>query len=579
MRNKAGFTLIEIMVSLVLVGVIASIAGTSVLMGLRGYVNTRENNVITQKAQLAMNRINRELIELIDIKDATPTCIIYESPYGQRAVARVENTIQLFLNPGNICPVGSGGDILVDGLFDKAPGFSIMYNPESGVSLWKKGDDIRNLYAVSVQIVLNRPDTGGNVPFYTTVSPRNNNNAGGSAVPTPDNMPPDYPSPNCFVATAAWGDRDHPMVELLREFRDRVLAKTETGVAFVRFYYRFGPTLAAAIEGNPLACLVARILISPLAGLAFFALYVPLLIPLVLIVSWGMARLILSRWRRHSFHWSPRARGERGAILVTLIAAMVVFSVLGAVMISMFGSASLGQAASNSVMRAYYLAESGFRYAASEYINAADETARETKMKAMHNQEYQLAANNGKFRLMVYPYYYRVSEALNNTMNTKVSGGFPLVVGDYRDGSWIRIKKTDGSVSYEQIQSVVLSDPDIVQFKKKTNIWLGISSGSEVTPACVPDSSAGLALTDHGDIAILANSGLNAFPPNNGTFTVRIQNETKPRILRYRALDDVSNPTKLKGVYDPNGTTITGKSMVDPGARVPTSILCCYRNS
>jgi len=585
MRNKAGFTLIEIMVSLVLVGLIASVAGTSVLMGLRGYVNTRENNVITQKTQLAMNRINRELIELIDIKHATPTCIIYESPYGKRAIKIVESdndkTISLFTNViVSSCDALSSGDILVDGVDT----FTIKYNPEVQfgvmVDTWAFNsieihdpnslNHISRLYAMQVKLDLARPDMGGTVPFFTTVSPRNNNNAGGEAVPTPDNMPPDYASKTCFVATAAWGDRDHPMVELLREFRDRVLAKTETGAAFICFYYRFGPTLAAAIEGNALACLAARILITPLAGLAFFTLYVPLLIPLLLILCWGMARLILSRPRGRLFQ-RPNPRGQRGAILVTLIAAMVVFSALSAVMISMFGSTSLGQAASNSVMRAYYLAESGFRYAASEYINEADETARESKMKAMHNQEYQMAANNGKFRLMVYPYYYRVYEiptANPQWLNTKVTGGYPLSSGDYVNGSWIRI----GSDTY-QILGASLIFPDIVQFTKKTGNWSGIAAGAEVMPACVPNSSAGLSLTDHGDITIVKDSGADAFPQRNGTFTVKIQGETKPRIMRYRELDLVSNPPKLKGVYDPNGTTITGKTMMDPGGGFPNNFV------
>ena len=55
-------------------------------------------------------------------------------------------------------------------------------------------------------------------------------------------------------------------------------------------------------------------------------------------------------------------------MLVTLIAAMVTFAALGAVMIGMFGTSALSQASGNNSQRAYYLAESGFRYAASRYI-------------------------------------------------------------------------------------------------------------------------------------------------------------------------------------------------------------------
>src|SRR5512137_897668 len=374
MRKKSGFTLIEIMVSLVLVGLIAAISGTAVITATRSYLFAKENDAITQKAQLALNRINREIVELSDIKAATPTCIIYESPYGQRAVARVENTIQLFLNPGNTCPVGSGGDILVNGV----QSFSIMYNPSSGVSLWSMGQDIRNLFAVSVQIVLARPDTGGSVPFYTTVSPRNNNNSGGAALPNASNPPPEYSGRQCFVTTAAYGDADHPVVAVLRQFRDRVLLPTDPGRALVRYYYELGPSLAAAIEDKPLACLLIRLLVTPVAGFALLTMSCPVLIPVILLLSWGLARLTLRALERRSLRWTNRLQGQRGAMLVTMIAAMVTFAALGAVMIGMFGTSALSQASGNNSQRAYYLAESGFRYAASEYVNAINEDTRET---------------------------------------------------------------------------------------------------------------------------------------------------------------------------------------------------------
>ena len=110
MRNKAGFTLIEIMVSLVLVGLIASIAGTAVVMGTRGYLFARENDAMTQKAQLALGRLSREFIELSNVKavnDSQPY-LIYEVPSRiagvlaeRRAVAKVGNTVQMFFNvPG-----------------------------------------------------------------------------------------------------------------------------------------------------------------------------------------------------------------------------------------------------------------------------------------------------------------------------------------------------------------------------------------------------------------------------------------------------------------------------------------------
>ena len=133
MRNKAGFTLIEIMVSLVLVGLIAAISGTAVITATRSYLFARENDAITQKAQLALGRLNRELIELSDIKDANSTCVVYESPYGRRAVESVgdREVDDMFSDyVKRDLPVCPEGDILVDGVQT----FSIMYNPSSGTS-------------------------------------------------------------------------------------------------------------------------------------------------------------------------------------------------------------------------------------------------------------------------------------------------------------------------------------------------------------------------------------------------------------------------------------------------------------
>jgi len=181
-------------------------------------------------------------------------------------IAKVGNTVQMFFQRARHHAVRLTGDIVVDNVQT----LSLMYNPSSGVSLWSMGDDIRNLYAVSVQIVLNRPDTGGAVSFFSTVSPRNNNNSGGAALPTASNPPPEYSGRQCFVTTAAFGDADHPVVEVLRQFRDRFLLPTEPGKALVRCYYEVGPPLASAIEDRPLACLIVRLLSCPWQGWPFW---------------------------------------------------------------------------------------------------------------------------------------------------------------------------------------------------------------------------------------------------------------------------------------------------------------------
>ena len=84
----------------------------------------------------------------------------------------------------------------------------------------------------------------------------------------------------CFIATAAFGSYLAPEVVTLREFRDRYLLTNSTGEAFVEWYYRVSPAVAAFISEydslkisvrwglTPLVCAVKY----PAAVLAFLVL-------------------------------------------------------------------------------------------------------------------------------------------------------------------------------------------------------------------------------------------------------------------------------------------------------------------
>jgi len=52
----------------------------------------------------------------------------------------------------------------------------------------------------------------------------------------------------CFIATAAMGNYDHPVVLDLRMFRDNWLLKRNWGVQFTNWYYTHGPKAANVIE-------------------------------------------------------------------------------------------------------------------------------------------------------------------------------------------------------------------------------------------------------------------------------------------------------------------------------------------
>ena len=55
--NKKGFTLIEVVTSMVLIGILALVAGFGLVKVSQGYLFARQNSETVQKAQIAMARI------------------------------------------------------------------------------------------------------------------------------------------------------------------------------------------------------------------------------------------------------------------------------------------------------------------------------------------------------------------------------------------------------------------------------------------------------------------------------------------------------------------------------------------
>ena len=61
---------------------------------------------------------------------------------------------------------------------------------------------------------------------------------------------PIQPGEGCFVATAVYGNYEHPIVLDFRRFRDEYLMNNKYGLIFVRVYYKHGPLLAKFINKN-----------------------------------------------------------------------------------------------------------------------------------------------------------------------------------------------------------------------------------------------------------------------------------------------------------------------------------------
>jgi len=167
--RESGFTLIEVIVSLIIVGIMTAVAGMAIVTGIRGYVFARDNTVISQKARMAVARMGRELMELTDVTTADASRITYKRPDGGGVITQT-----IYLDPIDdvikISAKDDGGD--GDLLIDRVSSFTLTYCKEMGN--WVAGaDDIQSLDAVKIDLDLTRSDGGADVAFSTTVIPRN----------------------------------------------------------------------------------------------------------------------------------------------------------------------------------------------------------------------------------------------------------------------------------------------------------------------------------------------------------------------------------------------------------------------
>jgi len=172
MNNNKGFTLVEIIVSLVIVGIMAAVAGMGIVSMVQGYEFARENVVISQKAQLVMARLRCELMNLSDIDSGSSTgsCIIYkvetDSQY-YRAIGLRGKDLELKTLPAADCNCNSSGDILSD----KVGSFDVGYNGNA-----TPPSDLSDLRSIHVSFTLDRSDGNTGDDFKITINPRNNGN-------------------------------------------------------------------------------------------------------------------------------------------------------------------------------------------------------------------------------------------------------------------------------------------------------------------------------------------------------------------------------------------------------------------
>ena len=169
-KNESGFTLIEMIVVLVLVGIVAVIAAMGIVTGIHGYIFARDMAPISQKANLAMSRLSRELMEISTVTSSASNSISFSDSYGGlRAIAFVGSVSQIKINDSATVPTAGTGYILIDNVNS----FALTYYKSDG-TVWSCCN-ANSLSSITIDVKVNHT-YGTPLTFFTAINPRNTGN-------------------------------------------------------------------------------------------------------------------------------------------------------------------------------------------------------------------------------------------------------------------------------------------------------------------------------------------------------------------------------------------------------------------
>jgi prepilin-type N-terminal cleavage/methylation domain-containing protein len=190
LKGKSGFTLIEIIVVLVLLGIMAAVLSNAIVYGVRSFVFARDADQLSQKAQLAMARINIELTDITAVsfvsadridytltQNTVPSCAVALPAGCQYSMKR--NGTQITLEGTN--PVVAV-QVLIDGLTANNGGNNFLsFFRSDGATAWTTTDGFSNinsnanyLATIQVWISLDLPSSGDHLGYNGTINPRVN---------------------------------------------------------------------------------------------------------------------------------------------------------------------------------------------------------------------------------------------------------------------------------------------------------------------------------------------------------------------------------------------------------------------
>jgi len=174
--NAGGFTLIEVIAVLVIMGILAVGLSMGLIKGVEQYLFASEATQLSQKAQIAMARIKKELNDVNAVSSISGTHVVYSRPYSPPSCKqaagcqyRIEKSANQILMQGTNPVVAS--QILIDNVAATYPSGDFLSFETYGGGAWTVALPTNDLAKITVLIYLTY-GSGNTIKFDATINPR-----------------------------------------------------------------------------------------------------------------------------------------------------------------------------------------------------------------------------------------------------------------------------------------------------------------------------------------------------------------------------------------------------------------------
>jgi prepilin-type N-terminal cleavage/methylation domain-containing protein len=169
-NNHNGFTLIEVIVTLILVGILAVIGSMGLVNMLQGYVTSKENTAAVQKGQIAFLQMSKLLTYASSINSGSSSSINFNT-YISGSPTTSTSCMFTFNNATGVITFinnQGAGDTLVAGVKQFKLGYYNSYN-STEQSAWTSGSS----KVIELTMTLNLGQGQVSPEFKTRIIPRN----------------------------------------------------------------------------------------------------------------------------------------------------------------------------------------------------------------------------------------------------------------------------------------------------------------------------------------------------------------------------------------------------------------------